>query len=106
MKPSIVTAQGVERLERGRPAPTAKMELTIGGTVETEVHAAVDAQREQAIAHGHAQLNGASDRFAGAMATATGTDLARQHMASLKQRALARRERHRTMARAFSQAQE
>lgn len=102
MKLSSVTAQAVERLEQERPVPEFSLDFTIGGMVETEVHSAFAAEREQAISHGHARLNGASERFEAAMAQATAPHVTNQNMRELKERAMARRDQQRSISQSFS----
>lgn len=105
MTQPIVTAEAVDRLERERPSPAATLDFTIGGTVETEVHSTLAAQRERDIAEGHARLSQASDRFGAAMDRAADPQTVNRNMADLKERAAARRDRQRSMSQAFTQVQ-
>ena len=57
---STVTRAAVERLNAERDAPNPGMHLTIGGTVETVVHAHVNAEREAAITAGSRRLQQSS----------------------------------------------
>ena len=57
---STVTRAGIDRLQAERPTPKAEMHYTIGGTVETVVHANVNAEREAAITAGSRRLEQSS----------------------------------------------
>lgn len=55
-----VTRKAVDRMQAERPALNAELDYTIGGTVETQVHSKVNAEREAAITTGERVLQHAS----------------------------------------------
>ncbi len=55
-----VTKEAVRRLQAERPTLNTEVHYTIGGSVETTVHANENAEREAAITHGARRLAQAS----------------------------------------------
>jgi len=55
-----VTRDAVEKLQRERPILDHQVHYTIGGTIETQVHSNLNAEREAAITNGARRLNHAS----------------------------------------------
>ena len=58
---NTVTAAGVEQMEREASQPNMTLDYTIGGTIEAEVHASIEAERIYAINRGHSILNQAAN---------------------------------------------
>ncbi|GIT93357.1 hypothetical protein JANAI62_37810 [Jannaschia pagri] len=56
-----VTRDGVSSFERARRDHTVELDYTIGGTVETQVHASVEAARQYAVNRGHRILQHVSN---------------------------------------------
>lgn len=60
---TTVTAAELKKLENEREEPVLEQNLTIGGTIEQEVHTQVAQEREDRINHIRDRLNNAQQKF-------------------------------------------
>ena len=73
----MITQEMLDRLRAERATPRARMDYTIGGTVEARVNTALEAEREQKIARGEAQLRQALENFRREQSVAAHKNLAK-----------------------------
>ena len=95
---NMVTKDAIEKLERDRPNLNHEVHYTMGGTVETQVHSTLMAEREGAITRGARCLNTASKQLQKGIEAAK-PDARTEYIRKHREAAAIRQQRIKTIAR-------